>query len=293
MVIGPEALEWDMALMVEYPSRAKFLEMAGNPDYLAVHAHRAAALVDSRLIACRALSRARLDPAPGPPDLRLKAPAGGPRGRRLGGRPRSGPQLLWAPAAAPASPPSSSAVIYGESPDAVRRDSLHERIGCRHRHARAARRLGGGRGTLEDRVLRCATSRSPRSTGASTRSPGRSVATQRESSRSTGRSMWPASTPATPDAMRVFEPGLLRRRAPSHDRDRRRDRRARGRRTDPRGEWHPDRPRGITAGGAAASIHRHRRPPRTEMSFAYGPAARSAAATSAWRGTRRSRPEGS
>ncbi len=65
MVIGPEALEWDMALMVEYPSRAKFLEMAGNPDYLAVHAHRAAALVDSRLIACRALSPARLDPAAG------------------------------------------------------------------------------------------------------------------------------------------------------------------------------------------------------------------------------------
>ncbi|HTZ88349.1 MAG TPA: DUF1330 domain-containing protein [Solirubrobacteraceae bacterium] len=56
MVIGPDALEWDMALMVEYPSREKFLEMASDPDYLAVHEHRAAALSDSRLIACQAVS---------------------------------------------------------------------------------------------------------------------------------------------------------------------------------------------------------------------------------------------
>lgn len=56
MVIGPEALEWDMALMVEYPSRRKFLEMATDPDYLDVHQHRAAGLADSRLIACRPIS---------------------------------------------------------------------------------------------------------------------------------------------------------------------------------------------------------------------------------------------
>ena len=31
MVIGPEALEWDMVLMVEYPSREKFLQMATDP----------------------------------------------------------------------------------------------------------------------------------------------------------------------------------------------------------------------------------------------------------------------
>lgn len=54
-VIGPEAAEWDMALMVEYPSRAKFLEMATDPDYLKIHEHRAAALADSRLIACQPL----------------------------------------------------------------------------------------------------------------------------------------------------------------------------------------------------------------------------------------------
>jgi uncharacterized protein (DUF1330 family) len=56
VVIGPEALEWDMALMVEYPSREKFLEMASDPDYLAIHEYRAAALSDSRLIACEGVT---------------------------------------------------------------------------------------------------------------------------------------------------------------------------------------------------------------------------------------------
>jgi uncharacterized protein (DUF1330 family) len=51
-VVGPPEAEWDLVLLVEYPSRAKFLEMAMNPDYLKVHAHREAALADSRLIAC-------------------------------------------------------------------------------------------------------------------------------------------------------------------------------------------------------------------------------------------------
>jgi len=59
MVIGPEALEWDMALMVEYPSRQKFLEMATDAGYLQAHEHRAAALADSRLIACSALPSAQ------------------------------------------------------------------------------------------------------------------------------------------------------------------------------------------------------------------------------------------
>jgi uncharacterized protein (DUF1330 family) len=58
VVIGPEEHEWDMALMVEDPSREKFLEMASDPDYLAVHEHRAAALSDSRLIACEGVTGA-------------------------------------------------------------------------------------------------------------------------------------------------------------------------------------------------------------------------------------------
>ncbi|MGO9488897.1 MAG: hypothetical protein ACLQBB_07700 [Solirubrobacteraceae bacterium] len=64
-MIGPEELEWDMALMVEYPSRQKFLEMASDADYLRVHEHRAAAIADSRLIACAAIS------ADGTPPTRL------------------------------------------------------------------------------------------------------------------------------------------------------------------------------------------------------------------------------
>ena len=51
-VIGPAEPEWDLVLLVQYPSRAKFIEMATNPEYLKVHAHREAALADSRLIAC-------------------------------------------------------------------------------------------------------------------------------------------------------------------------------------------------------------------------------------------------
>ncbi len=54
-VIGPADSEWDLVLLVEYPSRAKFLEMATNPEYLKIHAHREAALADSRLIACSAI----------------------------------------------------------------------------------------------------------------------------------------------------------------------------------------------------------------------------------------------
>jgi uncharacterized protein (DUF1330 family) len=51
-VVGPPESEWDLVLLVQYPSRAKFLDMATNPDYLQVHAHREAALADSRLVAC-------------------------------------------------------------------------------------------------------------------------------------------------------------------------------------------------------------------------------------------------
>jgi uncharacterized protein (DUF1330 family) len=59
-VIGPQQSEWDLILLVEYPSRAKFMEMAVNPEYLKIHAHREAALADSRLIACADLTAAAL-----------------------------------------------------------------------------------------------------------------------------------------------------------------------------------------------------------------------------------------
>ena len=53
-VIGPADGEWDVVLAVQYPSRAAFLSMVTDPEYLKVHEHRAAALADSRLIACAA-----------------------------------------------------------------------------------------------------------------------------------------------------------------------------------------------------------------------------------------------
>jgi uncharacterized protein (DUF1330 family) len=59
-VIGPPELEWDMAILVEYPSRKHFLQMATDSEYLAVHEHRDAALADSRLVACSSFA---LDPS--------------------------------------------------------------------------------------------------------------------------------------------------------------------------------------------------------------------------------------
>ena len=58
-LIGPAEREWDMVILVEYPSPAAFLEMISDPDYLETHRLRAAALEDSRLIPSRAV------PAPG------------------------------------------------------------------------------------------------------------------------------------------------------------------------------------------------------------------------------------
>ncbi len=55
-VIGPPEREWDMVLAVRYPSHQAFLKMTSDPKYLEIHWHRAAALADSRLIACTLLS---------------------------------------------------------------------------------------------------------------------------------------------------------------------------------------------------------------------------------------------
>jgi uncharacterized protein (DUF1330 family) len=54
-VIGPYDGEWDMVLVAEYPSRRAFVRMTTDPEYLAIHQHRAAALADSRLIACKSV----------------------------------------------------------------------------------------------------------------------------------------------------------------------------------------------------------------------------------------------
>jgi uncharacterized protein (DUF1330 family) len=46
-VIGEEV--WDMVLLVEYPSKQAFLDMAANPEYQKHAENRTAALLDSRL----------------------------------------------------------------------------------------------------------------------------------------------------------------------------------------------------------------------------------------------------
>lgn len=50
-VIGPADEEWDEMVLVQYPSRAAFIDMITNADYLAAHVHREAGLADSRLVA--------------------------------------------------------------------------------------------------------------------------------------------------------------------------------------------------------------------------------------------------
>lgn len=53
-IIGPAEPEWDMVVVVEYPSPSAFLSMIGSDDYLEAHRFRAAALADSRLVASTA-----------------------------------------------------------------------------------------------------------------------------------------------------------------------------------------------------------------------------------------------
>lgn len=48
---GDEAPWWDAILLVQYPSRAKFIEMVLDPGYREIAAHRTDALATSGLIA--------------------------------------------------------------------------------------------------------------------------------------------------------------------------------------------------------------------------------------------------
>jgi uncharacterized protein (DUF1330 family) len=52
VLIGDPEQDWDAVLVVEYPSRAAFLEMVSSPEYLEAHAHRERALERTVVIAC-------------------------------------------------------------------------------------------------------------------------------------------------------------------------------------------------------------------------------------------------
>lgn len=49
-LIGPEQEQWDLAMLVRYPSREAFLAFIEDGEYQAVLGHRTAALADSRLL---------------------------------------------------------------------------------------------------------------------------------------------------------------------------------------------------------------------------------------------------
>jgi uncharacterized protein (DUF1330 family) len=59
VVIGDDDADgWDDVVLVEYPSRSTFLSVVRSPEYREIGKLRSAALVDSRLIACRELTTA-------------------------------------------------------------------------------------------------------------------------------------------------------------------------------------------------------------------------------------------
>ncbi|HYO00512.1 MAG TPA: hypothetical protein VET27_00875 [Mycobacterium sp.] len=50
-MVGTDKPWWETIVVVRYPSRAKFLEMALDPGYQEIAVHRSAALESSGLIA--------------------------------------------------------------------------------------------------------------------------------------------------------------------------------------------------------------------------------------------------
>lgn len=49
-IIGEDDEDWDIVILVRYPTRRQFVDMINDPDYQAIAPIRAAALADSRLI---------------------------------------------------------------------------------------------------------------------------------------------------------------------------------------------------------------------------------------------------
>ncbi|HUV11800.1 MAG TPA: DUF1330 domain-containing protein [Acidimicrobiia bacterium] len=58
ILIGDPDEDWDQVVLVQYPSRAAFLDMVSQPDYLKAHEHRESGLERTVLVACtEAMSR--------------------------------------------------------------------------------------------------------------------------------------------------------------------------------------------------------------------------------------------
>jgi uncharacterized protein (DUF1330 family) len=52
ILIGDPAEDWDHVLLVQYPSRAAFLEMVAQPSYQDAHRHRESGLERTVVVAC-------------------------------------------------------------------------------------------------------------------------------------------------------------------------------------------------------------------------------------------------
>ncbi|MCU1426320.1 MAG: hypothetical protein JWL83_320 [Actinomycetia bacterium] len=53
VLIGNPSEDWDAVFVVQYPSRAAFVEMVTTPEYEKAHEHREAGLERTTLLACR------------------------------------------------------------------------------------------------------------------------------------------------------------------------------------------------------------------------------------------------
>jgi len=52
ILIGDASQDWDQVLLVQYPSRAAFLDMVSKPEYLEAHEHRESGLERTIVVAC-------------------------------------------------------------------------------------------------------------------------------------------------------------------------------------------------------------------------------------------------
>jgi uncharacterized protein (DUF1330 family) len=52
ILIGDPTQDWDQVVLVQYPSRAAFIEMVSRPEYHEAHTHRESGLERTILVAC-------------------------------------------------------------------------------------------------------------------------------------------------------------------------------------------------------------------------------------------------
>ncbi len=58
ILVGDSECDWDMAVLIEYPTRRAFLEMVSLPEYQEIHSDRDSGLERTSLIACTPISEA-------------------------------------------------------------------------------------------------------------------------------------------------------------------------------------------------------------------------------------------